>query len=217
VAGSNDAPQILSFILSVTLGSFAFANFYVTLNTQTEGTIDYSLIDSKIHEAERRLSKIHNPGFLLVLYSLRQEMNPNPTLSYAIAKSLERIAHSNHRNQAYLNQLGLVQALFDELHPKDDSTKLAKRSELPLPEVQILQKLLRRLIEMGASLPLARQIFAAALRADHTIDSDVLEILRAGMRAKWPEFLSFHGQAGLIFNDSQGKAFPPSSGFTFMV
>jgi hypothetical protein len=55
------------------------------------------------------------------------------------------------------------------------------------------------------------------LRKDLTIDGEVLEVLRTGQRAKWPEHFSFDGTAALQLKEDGGRMFPCPTGFTFMV
>lgn len=131
-------------------------------------------------------------------------------IRYAVLKVTERLAVANHRNQAFLNGTGIVRHVFDKLYTTQD---------LPLDgaERAVLQKILRRMLEMGASTADARHIYQRAIRKDLTIDGEVLEVLRTGQRAKWPEHFSFDGTAALQLKEDGGRMFPCPTGFTFMV
>lgn len=81
----------------------------------------------------------------------------------------------------------------------------------------VAQKLLRRLLEMGIpSLDQARRLFQSVLK-DSIVDSQALTLLRSSSRAKWPSFFSFSHASALVLPDTRGKAFPPPTGFTYMV
>lgn len=53
-------------------------------------------------------------------------------------------------------------------------------------------------------------------KVDYALDSDVLELLRAGMKTRWPEHFSMEGRAAVKFVE-EGVRGLPGGGFTFMV
>lgn len=132
-------------------------------------------------------------------------------LPYATLKVTERLAAFNHRNLALLNGVGLVQHVFDKLYGDHESPKMGDA------EQSVLQRLLRRLLEMGASTSEARTIFHGALTEEFKIDSEILEVLRSAKRAKWPEHFSFDGSSGIRLVEDGGRMLPCPTGLTYMV
>ena len=51
---------------------------------------------------------------------------------------------------------------------------------------------------------------------EESLDGDVLEVLRAGMKTKWPEHFSMEGPAGICIQLDSSRGLP-TTGFTFMV
>ena len=164
---------------------------------------------------------------------------------YYIYKLLERLSAHNHRNFAILNTLHLVGPLFEAYHSTSGSSTnppskaqtpnpsvpsspspsplppplsiTTASSTLPKPERQVILKLLKRLLELGSTSEEARLMFQRALmKTGETLNGDVLEVLRAGMKTRWPEHFSLEGPAALVVPCEPSKGLP-SSGFTFMV
>jgi hypothetical protein len=198
----------MGYLLALALQNFSLCNTFTSLRTSPPSTTN---IDSAIGQQEHRLGKICAPRAVLIMLNLTADvLRDDPMIRYAVLKVTERLAAANHRNQALLNGIGIVRHVFDQLYttqspPLDDA------------ERAVLQKLLRRMLEMGASTADARHIYQRALRTDLTIDREVLEILKTGQRAKWPEHFSFDGTAALQLKEDGGRMFPCPTGFTFMV
>lgn len=53
-------------------------------------------------------------------------------------------------------------------------------------------------------------------KMEYALDSEVLEVLRTGMKMRWPEHFSMEGRAAVKFVE-EGVRGLPSNGFTFMV
>lgn len=127
---------------------------------------------------------------------------------------------------------------------------------LPSQHRKVMQRLLRRLLEMGARTEEMRGIFQGAVvlkkdashppigkriedkgkgaegidpkesektagkvdevKMEYALDSEVLEVLRTGMKTRWPEHFSMEGRAAVKFVE-EGVRGLPSNGFTFMV
>ena len=80
----------------------------------------------------------------------------------------------------------------------------------------MLQKLLRRLLDMGATSHVARSIMQRVVKEEGVLDSDMLEILRAGARSKWPQHFSMAAFSRLLVPQPDARGLPPN-GVTFMV
>jgi hypothetical protein len=83
-------------------------------------------------------------------------------------------------------------------------------------ERQVLQKLLKRLLEMGATTSEARTIFQKAIKEDEMLDTEVVELIRAGMKSRWLEHFSIESPASLVVSEEGIKGLP-ITGLTFMV
>ena len=60
----------------------------------------------------------------------------------------------------------------------------------------MLQKLLRRLLEMGASTMEARSLFEAVIY-EEKLDPKILDVIRFGMKNRWVEHFSMESSAAL--------------------
>ena len=136
---------------------------------------------------------------------------------YALFKLFELLFHVNHRNHAILCGLGLIKSVFARFYEtKLDAGVLEK-------ERHVLQKLLRRLLEMGATTTEARGIFQKAVvlkevdgKSNEVLDGEILEVVRFGIKSRWVEHFSMETPAAVVVRDDKFKGLPPS-GFTFMV
>lgn len=203
------AGQTFGYLLALAVQNFSLSNLFTSFRTSLPSTAQ---IDSIIAQTEHRFGKIRSPQAILVMLKLiNVTPRDEPMLPYSILKITDRLASASHRNLALLNGVGTVQFAFDRLYGKekengdDDAAKA------------VLQKLLRRLLEMGASTSEARAIYHRALKDDMTIDPEILEVLRSAKRAKWPEYFSFDGAASLELIEDGGRMLPCPTGFTFMV
>ncbi|OBZ78370.1 Beige 1 [Grifola frondosa] len=177
----------------------------------TSKRTSYAEVDQKLQEFNSGLGLIHEPESLLVLYnSLSVVPEDGSIMRYFGYKLLERLSTYKHRNHCVLNGLGLVNSLFQKLC--DSKSDI----EFPKPERQVVQKLLRKLLDLGATTDEARLMFQRVVRSDNSLDPDVLEVLRAGMKVRWPEHFSLESSAALRISHD-GSRVLPSTGFTFML
>ncbi|KAI0079797.1 beach-domain-containing protein [Panus rudis PR-1116 ss-1] len=174
------------------------------------------------------------------LPSMRTEGEERQLRRYFVYKLIERLCMKSHRNHALIGGLGLVSHLFDALCPPpvihngegDVPASPTGSSTLPKPERSLLLRLLKKLLELGCSSEEARTMFKRALRPkpkdavetsessssqdEYVLDADVLEVLRAGTKARWPQHFSLEGRSGVkLVVPSLARGFP-RSGFTFM-
>lgn len=198
----------MGYLLALALQDFSLSTFFTSLKSSVPSTVK---IDSRIGQTEHRFGKIRFPQVILMMLHLVKEMPQDDTMMrYAVMKLTERLASANHRNQALLNEIGVVRFTFNKLFTP-------QTQQIDDSERAVLQRLLRRLLEMGASTEDAREVYQRALKDDPSIDTEVLEVLKSCQRAKWPEHLSFDGTGVLELKEDGGKGFPCPNGFTFMV
>lgn len=197
--------QALGFLLSLALHDFSLSSLFSTLRD-----VPYDDLSEHVNQVESRLKLIAQPGALKILWNLLPDFPQDPMLHYVFYKLLERLAAVSHRNQVILCDLGLLGPLFDTFcnEKGDDSRTLRER--------KIMQKLLRRILDMGASTIQTRFIFQRSVQEDNSLDTDILEIIRAGIKARWPDHFSLERRATMSFTELNVKGLP-TAGFTFMV
>lgn len=192
----------MSFLASLALHDFGWSRFFL----HTSG-VDYEVADHKFQAFSNQLGMIHVPEALWILYDAAiLSRRDDPILRYMATKLLERLALHKHRNQCILSSLGLVCSLFQ---------RLCGGAELPKPEKQVVQKLLKRLLDHHVETEDARPMFQSAIRPGDTLDPDVLEVLRAGMKVRWPSHFSLESPAEIRVTRNGTRALP-LTGFTFM-
>jgi hypothetical protein len=151
------------------------------------------------------------------------------------------LSRASHRNQVVLSSIGLVTPLFHTLHPPspspstDATTSINTTSTSTSPATSPAfassltptspayrssqQKLLKTLLEAGTTTSDARTILRRVISADGGtlgLDAEVLEIVRAGMKARWPLRFSMVHRAALVLSQD-GMRGMPVGGFTYMV
>ncbi|KAI0646236.1 beach-domain-containing protein [Trametes meyenii] len=203
VSDARTIKQTISFLTSLALHNFAWSRFFLHITG-----VDYAAVDRKFQEFSPQLGLIHVPQALRVLYdAVTRPTQDNALLRYMGTKLLERLTLHKHRNQCVLSSLGLERSLFE---------RLCTPSGLPKAERQVVQKLLRRLLDHNVRTEDARLMFQRVIREDNTLDPDVLEVLRAGMKVKWPEHFSLESPAAIRVTKTGTRGLP-STGFTFML
>lgn len=194
--------QSLGFVLSLALHNFSVSGVFETL----QGA-NYALVDSRMADISPLLGIICQPGAIKVLWDALQYLpGDSSVLRYAVYKLLERLLYLNHRNQVVFNSLEIVGAVFDLF--------IACRANEK--ERHVLQKLLRRILDLGTAIPVSRLILQKAIKDDDSLDPDVLDVIRAGMKARWPEHFSMESSAALVLAQENTKGLP-LTGFTYMV
>ena len=182
---------LFGFLLSAAHSDFALSNIFMSLRSQDE--LEFS-------DFKSMLGKVKNAQFYTLSFSLLSKL---PSGDKVFPKALIAIAETcvsmNHRNKALLSSSCLFKITFD------------RYIEGCLPST----KLLKKLLDVGADTEQIRHLFQHAIKKDNTLDGDILEIIRSGMRTKWPKHFSLEGAASLRFED-QGARGLPSTGLTFM-
>ncbi|KAI0700338.1 beach-domain-containing protein [Cytidiella melzeri] len=209
VSDERTVEQTLGFLVSFALHNFSLSSLFIQGENFT-----YEDIDSELHNLGPMMKFIRYPGALKVMHTSLPLLPQSqaPRLRYTSLKLLERLAHHSHRNHAILNTLNLVGSLFDA-YCESRGTK-DEHHPFPKQERQVIARLLKRLLELGVDTEVAKSIFQRAVTSDDGLDGDVLEVLRAGLKVRWPEHMSLERQAAITVPVSSGL---PSTGFTFMI
>lgn len=200
--------QTLGFLVALGVHNFSLSAMFIRSDEFT-----YESIDRQLSDTEPMLKFIRHPNAFRVLFTSMDRF-PEPKaarLRYNTLRLLDRLTWHSHRNHAVLTGLDLVGPLFD-LYCTSGGAKPKK--VLVKHERQAVLKLLKRLMELGSDTTVARTMFQRAVNEDETLNGEVLELLRAGMKTRWPEHMSMEGAAAVsIPTKSRGL---PSGGFTLM-
>ncbi|KAF9029661.1 hypothetical protein BDZ89DRAFT_1159737 [Hymenopellis radicata] len=195
----------LGFLLSMSLNDFALSALFTTLRS-----LSMDQVDTKIHEFETRLIIIRQPDAIRLLWdSAPRLVDGSPVMRYAIYKLFELLCASCHRNHATLSTMGLVQSLLSQYFQLRDDKNASDK------ERQVAQRLLRRLLELGAYTDEARRLFQRTVNAG-ALDLETLEIVRAAIKSRWLEHFSLESPAELCMEHA-GTRGVPSTGFTFAI
>ena len=206
VSDARTVEETLGFILSLALHNFSVSGIFDGL----QGT-DQAEVDSRLSNIGPRLGYIHQPGAVRVLWDILPQLpGDDPALRYAIYKILEQLIYLNHRNQVAFSNLGFVKPLLDLLNGHRSETIVTQN------ERHTQQRFLKRILDLGATTMDSRLIFQQAVKEDDTLDNDILEIIRAGIKARWPEHFSMESPATLTLSE-EGIRGMPIAGFTYMV
>jgi hypothetical protein len=198
--------ETLGFLMSFALHDFSLCGIFTALRDAEEAELD-----NKISDLESRLGLIRRPGAIGLLWSFVPQMVADDNhMRYGVCKLFERLSCGSHRNQAILSSLGLVKSIFDYFDRSREDPTFTEKSR------HLLQKLLRRLLDLGATTAEARVIFQNVIKDNETLDADVLELVRAGMKARWPKHFSLENQAAFVLVRGGLKGLP-ATGFTHMV
>lgn len=185
--------------------------FFLPTGVDIGGALVVSEVDSYVTSKLVNCVDLREPKALVVLFELSCSLHPPESILYLVFRTIDRIIGAAHRNQAIMNQAGLMTPIFNVLYEPEADVQLSESAR------HLLRKTFRRLLDVGfCSVTEAEKFFKAAL-SEARVNSDVLAILKSGSRSKWPQFFSFHNGASLAFSDESGKTFPPTLGYTFLV
>lgn len=209
-----------------------------SIHTQHSSMPPTSDLDNYVSGYDSTWQTLRLPRAIVELYRLLCSSMPDlsDTVAYLGFRTVDRLTAASHRNQTLMNKAGLITPIFEALYPKTevegkiDSAAPHVGSLLPLTIQHVTRKTLRRLFDIGFCSPSEVWGILGDIKTPDrkAINSEVLGILRSGSKSKWPEFFSFQNAVGGSFEINSapstleyvcegGKAFPPSTGFTFMV
>ncbi|KAI0300557.1 beach-domain-containing protein [Multifurca ochricompacta] len=196
--------QILGFLFSLALHDFSVSSLFMSLRAAEQNDLD-----SRIKDIEVRLGVITQPGAIGILLGFLPKFSEDSMLHYVVYRLLERLSALRHRNKVVLCDLGILGHLFQTFTSYQGPLASSQ-------ERRIVQKLLRRILDLGATTVDTRTMFQSAIISDDVLDADVLEMIRAGIKSRWPDHFSFEKRAALKFREENTKGLP-TTGFTFMV
>jgi hypothetical protein len=209
--------------------SFAFRNFSMSGAFKSIRGGRSADVDTSMQEVAARLGVVRRPGALRLFWQLTPHLiGSDRIMRYGVLRLLELISNTTHRNHVVLSSFDMAKPVLERF--------CAARNDSSVSEMErnVLQKLLRRLLDMGATPPVARLLFQTVVKPDETLDAEILEVIRHGMKSRWLEHFSMESPASLTLTEEGVKGLvrapffsqvvsclifflQPVMGFTFMV
>lgn len=213
--------ETLGLLLALALSDFSLEKYFIDLRGKDDLP---EQVDEVVTSAQAKLKTIVRAEPLGILWDSIVNLPPSPSkpdaasasppIRYGLYKLFEGLFQVNHRNQGVLASLNLVRTLFPRFLEARDN------AEVPERERHVLQKLLRRLLEMGSTTEEARNILKHAVvtgeDGQEKLDPDMLDLVRFGMKSRWLEHFSLETPAALVAHDASCKSLPVP-GFTLML
>ncbi|KAF8621252.1 hypothetical protein AX15_007913 [Amanita polypyramis BW_CC] len=232
VSDPQTTTETLGLLLSLALHDFSVSPFFTRIrshfrrSSQQPPEQDADPVIATIHDYDSCLQDvtIYLPGVFLILWNAIASLSTDDAfyMRCAMFKVMEMLSHVSHRNHAVLCGLGLLGPVFRRFcEGVDGSSEKSRRKEKGERERHLLQRLLRRLLEMGAETGEVRRVFERTLsldggRDEGGLDMELLDLLKAGMRSRWMDHFSLEGGSSLMFREETMRGLP-SAGFTFMM
>jgi len=200
------ADETLGFLLSFALYDFSVSGIFTSFRST-----EYADLDATLNEFGPRLGLIHQSGAIKLLWCLGFDLSTKDTsMRHGFYRLFECLSRRGHRNQAIFCSAGFVKLLFDSICSSRVDETFAENDR------HVLQKLLRTLLEVGTTTGEAREIFQRVVTEDDTLDTEILEIVRGGIKSRWMEHFSMESRAALTLTQENIKGMP-QTGFTYMV
>jgi len=186
------------YLLSLALNNFEFSTTFSDLRRQNS---------TSVTDVKPQLGLINHVEAFVLLIKLLPE--GDLFLDAVCWGFVEHLVTHNHRNQCLLSSQGLVKLLLQHVFP------VAQPEQDGFSSSSLQQKILKRLLNMGIDSADTRYLFQRAVRPDGKLDSDVLEVIKSAMKAKWPEHFSFEGPSSLLIRSTNARGLP-NGGFSLM-
>ncbi|KAJ7151346.1 beach-domain-containing protein [Mycena crocata] len=201
-------PNTVDYTMGLLL-SFAFRNFSLSGAFKSIRNASIPEVESTLREVVSRLGGIKRPGAMRLLCKLTPQLIGEPedsSMRYGVVKLFELLSNTTHRNHVVFSSFDLAGPILSRF----------RAPQTPEVERNVLQKLLRRLLDMGATPAVARLLFQTVVKEDETLDAELLEVIRYGMKSRWLEHFSMESPASMTLTEEGVKGLP-ILGFTFMI
>lgn len=174
---------------------------------------DLHELDVHFLEFVPSLGTIHLPRVFKIVWELLLGcLATNASLRLIVYKILEHMTQSSHHNLAVLSMLGVLTPMFSSFISSSAVDQLGSHAA----ERRLQCKIIKWLFEMGASTQDAQRLFQCAVKEDKSLDTEIIDLIRTGLRSKWPPHISFQDMSTVTMSLGGLTTLPPS-GFTFMV
>ncbi|KAL0063705.1 Beige protein-like 1 [Marasmius tenuissimus] len=180
--------ETLGFLLSLALHDFSVSGFFVSL-----GETSVESAEATLNEFQTRLGTIIRPPAIFLLHRvIVAHCQKDSTIVFAFFKLLELLVSKNHRNQAVLSTVEVVRPVLDHFivtkANEDRQERENSRTKTAPP---------------------------GPFEDDGTLDMDILEVIKAAMKSRWLEHLSFRSKMSMTYTQ-EGMKGMPTTGFTLM-
>lgn len=196
---------MLGLLLSFILHDFALGPVFKDLQD-----VDLDAVDHILTQYDAHFKSIHHPEALPLLWTLHLRVFVFASIRYGFSKVLVHLSNANHRNFAVMSNSGLVLPVLEHFHSSKGDEMVSEK------ERHTWQKLLRRLLELGAKPSYARLILQKAVQEGDNLDLGMLDLIRYGSKSRWVDHFSVESSSVLVATDEDNKGLP-AAGITFMV
>jgi len=202
--------KTLGCILSLSFHDFGLVDLFTSLGSYQ----DFSELEIGFLEYAPSFGTIRLPHVFKIAWDFMAcSLTTSGPMRMLIYKILEHLTQSSHHNLAVLAMTGILTPLFSQF---TSSPVNNTGTDSPSPERRLLSKILKRLFEMGASAQDVRQLLQCAVNEDGSLDAEMIEFLRIGMKSSWPSHVSLSGSS-VVAKPLQTLRTLPSAGFAFTV
>ena len=194
--------RTFGFLLSVAINNFALSSLFTSIRSCDN-------IENNISQFKPFFGTIHFPHFILLMVKLLSLLSDDDNkLPHALFIILEQLLAVSHRNKVLLSRMPLFEPLMD---------RFLSEKEVDIANRSVIQKILRKLLDIGLSTDDALSLFKRVVNTDNTLNGDVLEVIRSSTKARWPQHFSLENASSLELVADSVKGGLPSNGLTFMV
>lgn len=196
---------ILGLLFSFMVHDFTMENLLKGLHC-----LEIDTVDDLLKKYDPNPQLIRHPPALSLLWSFSQRGWTSPSLRLGLSRILGHLASARHRNLAAMSDAGLLLPILDHFRSSKGDSSVSEK------ERHAWQKLLRQLLELRADPAYGRVILQKTIQEGGTLDPEILDLVRYGMKSRWVDHFSLESVSGIKVNDLERKTLP-NSGITFLV
>ncbi|KAI6008605.1 hypothetical protein EDC04DRAFT_2871453 [Pisolithus marmoratus] len=199
--------KMLGCLLSLSFHDFGLADVFSTLVVCQ----DLAELELKFLEYTASFGTIHLPHVFKIAWDfMTRSLAASGPMRLIVYKILEHLTQSSHYNLAVLGEASVLPLVFSFF--ASSAIGISGLDSQP-PERRLLSKILKRLFEIGASAQDVKQLLQCAVTENGALDGEMIELLRAGMKCRWPPHISLQGSSAITKWMSDARALP-AAGFT---
>ena len=172
--------------------------------------LEIDTVDDLLKKYDPNPQFIRHPPALSLFWSFSQRGWTSPSLRLGLSRILGHLASARHRNLAAMSDAGLLLPILDHFRSSKGDSSVSEK------ERHAWQKLLRQLLELRADPAYGRVILQKTIQEGGTLDPEILDLVRYGMKSRWVDHFSLESVSGIKVNDLERKTLP-NSGITFLV
>ncbi|KAI6038492.1 hypothetical protein EDC04DRAFT_2868311 [Pisolithus marmoratus] len=199
--------KMLGCLLSLSFHDFGLADVFSTLVVCR----DLAELDLKFLEYTASFGTIRLPHVFKIAWDfMARSLAASGPMRLIVYKILEHLTQSSHYNLVVLGEANVLPLVFSFF--ASSAIGISGLDNQP-PERRLLSKILKRLFEIGASAQDVKQLLQCAVMENGALDGEMIELLRTGMKCRWPPHISLQGSSAITQWMSDARALP-AAGFT---